>query len=154
MEPDQSSETAFSRLMQECFRTNRQLVAAVAQLTNGSGISGAQWGVLGAIGGSDEALTVAQAARRLGLARQGVQRVADLLEKKELIEYLPNPNHRRAKLAGVTDRGRNLLDQLRERESRWAQRAAGDLDIKEVEAATGLVRSIRERLLDYSVTDD
>jgi DNA-binding MarR family transcriptional regulator len=148
MQPDQDQEYAFSRLMAECFRTNRQLVSAVAQLTNGSGISGAQWGVLGAFGGSDESLTVAQTARRLGLARQGVQRVADLLENKGLIEYLPNPNHRRAKLAKLTDQGRNLLAQLQARESRWAQRAAGDLDIEAVEAATKLVRSIRERLLD------
>jgi DNA-binding MarR family transcriptional regulator len=148
MQPDQDQEDAFSRLMSECFKTNRQLVSAVARLTNGSGISGAQWGVLGAFGGSDESLTVAQTARRLGLTRQGVQRVADLLANKGLIEYLPNPNHRRAKLAKLTDQGRNLLAQLQARESRWAQRAAGDLDIKAVEAATELVQSIRERLLD------
>ena len=148
MEPDRSQETAFSRLMDECFRVNRRLVSAVGQLTNGSGITGAQWGVLGAFGGSDDPLTVAQTARRLGLARQGVQRVADLLEDKGLIEYLRNPNHQRAKLAKITDEGRKLLDQLQGRESRWARQAAGDLDIEQVEAATKLVRSIRERLLD------
>lgn len=148
MRPDQGQEAAFSGLMRECFRINRQLVAAVAQLTIGSDITGAQWGVLGAFGGSDERLTVAQAARRLGLARQGVQRVADLLEKKGLIKYLPNPNHRRAKLAQVTGKGRTLLNELQDRQTCWARHASGDLDIKEVEAATELVRKIGERLLD------
>jgi len=104
--------------------------------------------VLGAFGGSDNLITVAQAARRLGLARQGVQRVADLLEKKELIEYLKNPNHRRAKLAKVTAKGEVLLNQLQKRQSRWAKHAAGDLDIEQVEAATELVRLVGQRLLD------
>ena len=147
MEPDRSQETAFSRLMEECFRVNRRLVKAVGQLTHGSGITGAQWGVLGAFGGSDDPLTVAETARRLGLARQGVQRVADLLEDKSLIEYQQNPNHQRAKLAKITDKGRKLLDRLQTLESRWARQAAGDIDIEQVEAATKLVRSIRERLL-------
>jgi len=143
MQADQTRETAFSHLMQECFRINRQLVTAVGQLTDGTEITGAQWGVLGAFGGTDDLLTVAQAARRLGLARQGVQRVADLLEKKGLIEYLHNPNHRRARLA----KGRTLLDRLQERQSQWAQHAAGDLNIRQVEAATELVRFVGQRLV-------
>ena len=147
-QPELSQEEAFSHLMQECFRINRRLVTAVGQLTNGSGITGAQWGVLGAFGGSDDLLTVAQAARRLGLARQGVQRVADLLEKKGLIEYRQNPNHQRAKLAQVTNEGRTLLNQLQERQSLWAKHAAGDLNIEQVEAATELVRRVGQRLLD------
>lgn len=96
---------AFSHLMEACFRINRRLVAAVGQLTEGSGVTGAQWGVLGTFAGPGNPLSVAKAARRLGSVRQGVQRVADLLEKKELIEYRENPNHRRARLAKVTDEG-------------------------------------------------
>jgi len=148
MQADRSQETAFSRLMQECFRINRRLVTAVGKLTAGSAITGAQWGVLGAFDGADHSITVAEAARRLGLARQGVQRVADLLEAKGLIEYRHNPHHRRAKLARVTEAGRTLLNQLQERQARWAKHAAGDLDIDQVEAATELVRLVGQRLLD------
>lgn len=148
MLPDPGQDTAFSHLMQECFRINRRLVTAAGQLTTGSGITGAQWGVLGAFGGADEPLTVAQAARRLGLARQGVQRVADLLEDKGLIVYEQNPNHRRAKLAKVTAEGRTLLKQLQIRQSHWVRHAADDLNIEQLEAATELVRHIGQRLLD------
>jgi len=148
MATDQSPETAFSHLMGECFRINRRLVTAVGQLTHGTEVTGAQWGVLGAFGESDELLSVAQAARGLGLARQGVQRVADLLEGKGLIEYLENPHHRRAKLAKVTGHGRNLLRLLQQRQSRWARHAAGDLDIEQVKAATELVRFVGQRLVD------
>jgi len=145
MQADQ--EMAFSHLMQECFRINRRLVIAVGQLTAGTEITGAQWGVLGAFG-ADDLLTVAGVARRLGLARQGVQRVADLLEKKGLIEYRQNPRHRRAKLAQVTAAGQALLDQLQQRQSHWARHAAGELDIRQVEAATELVRLVGQRLVE------
>jgi len=75
------------------------------------------------------------------------ERVADLLQEKGLIEYLQNPNHHRAKLACVADKGRKLLDKLQARESQWARHAAGDVDVEQVEAAAVLVRSMRERLL-------
>lgn len=143
-------ETAFGDLMRECFRTNRELIAAVARLTEGSGITGAQWGVLGAFGARPEPLTVAEAARRLGLTRQGVQRVADVLARKRLIEFRENPHDRRAKVAVVTEAGRSLLARLRAREARWSRDAARDLKIRDVKAATEVVRAIRERLVDSS----
>ena len=34
--------------------------------------------------------------RQMGVSRQGVQRVADLLVERGLAEYQPNPAHRRA----------------------------------------------------------
>ncbi len=148
MAANHSQETAFSHLMQECYRINRRLIAAAGRLTDGTAVTGAQWGVLGAFGGSRRLLTVAQAARHLGLARQGVQRVADLLEKKGLIDYLENPHHRRAKLAQVTEEGRKLLHELQRRQSRWARHASGDLNADQVDAATQLVRSVGQRLLD------
>jgi len=49
--------------------------------------------------------TVADIAERLGLARQGVQRVADLLVADGLAAYADNPRHRRAKLLTLTDAG-------------------------------------------------
>ncbi len=151
MQEDLTQEMAFSHLMEACFRINRQLVIATGELTRDSCVTGAQWGVLGAFAGPDNPLTVADAARRLGLARQGVQRVADLLEKKGLIEYRKNPHHRRAKLAKVTDEGWAVLKLLSERQARWAKHSSGALDIEQVEAAAEMVRSITNRLLEQSV---
>ncbi|MFQ5635278.1 MAG: MarR family winged helix-turn-helix transcriptional regulator [Gammaproteobacteria bacterium] len=148
MPTDQDREAAFSQLLLECFRINRRLVTAVAELARGTDVTGAQWGVLGAFAATDTPRTVSQAARSLGLARQGVQRVADVLAEKGLIEYLPNPRHRRAKLARVTERGRHLLDQLQQRQVRWARDVSGDLDVGRAEAATALVRSLRSRLVE------
>ena len=55
----------------------------------------ARWVILDAI--EEAPTTVAQIARRRGIARQAVQRVADLLERDGLAVYEANPGHRRAK---------------------------------------------------------
>jgi DNA-binding MarR family transcriptional regulator len=56
--------------------------------------------------------TVAEIARRLRLARQSVQRVADLLAGEGLCSYEDNPRHRRAKLLGLTPKGRKTLARI------------------------------------------
>src|SRR5262245_28041524 len=63
----------------------------------------ARWVILDAI--EDRPSTVAQVARRRGIARQAVQRVADLLVRDGLAAYEPNPRHRRARLLRPTERG-------------------------------------------------
>ncbi len=52
----------------------------------------ARWQLLSVV--SDRALTVPQAARRLGVTRQGVQRVANDLVVCGLAELRHNPDHR------------------------------------------------------------
>ena len=41
----------------------------------------------------------------MGVTRQAVQRIADLLVDRGLAEYRPNPAHRRAKLLACTEAG-------------------------------------------------
>ncbi len=45
----------------------------------------------------------------MGITRQSVQRIADLLVDKGLAEYRPNPAHRRAKLVAMTPAGRDAI---------------------------------------------
>ncbi len=52
----------------------------------------ARWQFLSVISG--DALTVPQAARRLGVTRQAVQRVANELVDDGLAELVANPDHR------------------------------------------------------------
>jgi DNA-binding MarR family transcriptional regulator len=67
-----------------------------------------------------ESHSVAETARTLGLARQSVQRVADLLEASGLIVYEANPRHRRAQLMTLTDAGRRTLAKIQARQRPWA----------------------------------
>jgi DNA-binding MarR family transcriptional regulator len=85
------------------FRLNGQFLALADELARPAGLTAARWQVLGAVLG--EPLTVAGIARSMGITRQSVQRLADILVDEGLLEYLPNPSHRRAKLVRVTDEG-------------------------------------------------
>ena len=138
--------SVFENLMQECFKLNHSLIEVAQELTEDLGVTGAQWGVLGALGRDDAPRTIAEAARRMGLARQSVQRVADALVEHGLVKYLPNSADRRTKLAEVTDSGRVLLAELEARQLAWANRTAGDLSHANIEEAMRLVKQIRERI--------
>jgi DNA-binding MarR family transcriptional regulator len=78
----------------------------------------ARWVILDAI--EEAPTTVAQIARRRGMARQGVQRVADLLERDGLAVYEANPGHRRAKLLRPTPQGRQALRTISVAQKEWA----------------------------------
>jgi len=158
MMPDQAGDKAknrardkaFGHLLEECTAIDRQVNAAVRKLTRGSGVTGPQWGILGVFAGPEGPFSVAEAARRIGQTRQSVQGVADLLAEKALIEFRPDPNHRRTKLVSVTDRGRALLQKLRARQSQWTKRVAQGLNTDDVETALQFARNIRAHLTDQS----
>ncbi|WP_443032690.1 MarR family winged helix-turn-helix transcriptional regulator [Streptomyces sp. BA2] len=93
----------FSRTAIGVFRLNGQLLSVADELAKPGGLTAAWWQVLGAV--LREPLPVAGIARAMGVTRQSVQRIADLLVRRGLAEYVPNPAHRRAKLLRPTDEG-------------------------------------------------
>ena len=92
-------------------------------------------------------LPVAHIARNMGLTRQAVQRVADELAREGAVAFADNPHHRRAKLAGLTAKGRASLDEVNRRQAAWANRIAGGLDPASIGAAAALAETLRRRLL-------
>lgn len=137
---------ALAELVGENVRLHNRLLAASERMARDLGISGARWQVLSVIGRSPEPATISDVARWMGLARQSVQRVADALAAGRLVEYLPNPNHRRAQLVQLTVKGQKLLRQLDRRRYRWANEVAADLDPAAIEAAVGLLIAVRKHL--------
>lgn len=87
----------------ETFRLNGRLLEVAQGFAVEGEITAAWWQVLGGV--LDEPRSVAEIGRRMGMTRQGVQRVADLLVARGLAEYRPNPAHRRAKLLACTEAG-------------------------------------------------
>ncbi|WP_280503764.1 MarR family winged helix-turn-helix transcriptional regulator, partial [Nocardia farcinica] len=85
------------------FRLNARFLALAEYLARPAGLTAAWWQVLGAV--LHEPLPVAGIARAMGITRQSVQRIADLLVDKGLAEYRHNPAHRRAKLVAPTEAG-------------------------------------------------
>jgi DNA-binding MarR family transcriptional regulator len=105
----------------------------------------ARWVILDAI--EDKASTVAQIARRRGIARQAVQRVADLLERDGLAAYAPNPDHRRARLLRPTPPGREALRTISIAQKAWADALGAEIGEAKLRKATELVSEIRRAAL-------
>ncbi|MEV5598168.1 MarR family winged helix-turn-helix transcriptional regulator [Streptomyces sp. NPDC052496] len=99
-----------SRTALGVFRLNGQFLAVSEKLARPAGLTTARWQVLGAVAGGP--LPVAGIARAMGITRQSVQRVADLVVAEGLAEYRPNPAHRRAKLLALTDDGLTALRRI------------------------------------------
>src|SRR5262245_40582246 len=72
-------------LVMATFRLNGRLMDIAQHLAAEGGLTAAWWQVIGGI--LDEPRTVADIARSMGMTRQGVQRVADLLVARGLTEY-------------------------------------------------------------------
>jgi DNA-binding MarR family transcriptional regulator len=135
---------AFTELILEIFQFNGRLLAEGDRLTKSLGLTSSRWQVLGAI--DAQSLSVAQIARKMGLARQNVQRLADALERELIVEYVPNPDHKRAKLVRPTARGRSALKKVSLRQELWVNRTASDLSASEIQAAIDVVKKLRSRL--------
>lgn len=93
-----------SGLALTAFELNGQFLDLAETLARPVGLTAAWWQVLGAV--LPAPLPVAGIARAMGITRQSVQRIADLLVDRGLVEYRDNPAHRRAKLVAPTDAGR------------------------------------------------
>ncbi|MBE9552436.1 MAG: MarR family transcriptional regulator [Proteobacteria bacterium] len=136
--------TALTGLILETFRVNGLLLAAGDRLTSDLRLSSARWQVMGAI---DEApLPVAQIARNMGLTRQAVQRVANVLADEGLVEFTENPDHRRAKLVRLAAGGRAALKKISGRQIEWSNRLAEGLDAEEIKDALAVLSILRQRL--------
>ena len=114
-----------SRTALGVFRLNGQLLSVSEELARPAGLTASWWQVLGAV--LPEPLPVSGIARVMGMTRQGVQRVADLLVREGLAEYLPNPAHRRAKLLTPTEDGRAAIAKIGPGHAALADRLAEEL---------------------------
>ncbi|MFJ6798366.1 MarR family winged helix-turn-helix transcriptional regulator [Streptomyces sp. NPDC091268] len=114
-----------SRTALGVFRLNGRLLSVSEELARPAGLTAAWWQVLGAV--LREPLPVAGIARAMGITRQSVQRIADLLAAKGLAEYVPNPAHRRAKLLRPTKAGRAAVARIDPGHADLADRLAAEL---------------------------
>jgi DNA-binding MarR family transcriptional regulator len=142
--PHTKAGRAFTELILETFRFNGRLLVAGDRLAKPLGLTSSRWQVLGAI--EEQPLPVAQIARKMGLARQNVQRLADVLEEEGIVEYAPNPNHQRAKLVCLTDKGRCAAKELARHQVLWANRITAGTSASELQSVLDLMKRLRSRL--------
>ena len=134
----------FTKLILGTFRLNGALIAAGDQLVGDLGLTSARWQVLGSL--RDYPATVADIARRMGLTRQNVQRIADCLSIDGFVTTSANPAHRRAKLYSLTPHGRTVMEEVVCRQAEWANKIADGIDSTEIVEAVSLMAVLKKRL--------
>ena len=141
-----NSIDAVTELVLETFRLNGCLILAGDALVADIGLTSARWQVLGAITLSPVPLPVAHLARNMGLSRQAVQRLSNEMAADGLVQFAENPHHQRAKLVLLTARGQEAYRAAMARQRPWARALAKGLSVSEIEAATAILRRMRQRL--------
>ena len=137
---------ALTELILEVFRVNGGLLSHGDRIAGTYGQTSGRWQILGALRNGPQ--TVAGIARTMGLARQSVQRTADLLEAAGIVEYVENPAHRRAKLVRLTPAGDRTLARISALQVEWANGLAAAIEAgkSEIETATEVLRQLRAEL--------
>jgi DNA-binding MarR family transcriptional regulator len=126
------------------FRLNGQFLEVAEHLARPAELTAAWWQVLGAV--LARPLPVAGIAREMGITRQSVQRIADLLVDRGLAEYAPNPAHRRAKLLQPTDQGRAAVHRIDPAHAAFAKRLADELGPQDFEHIVGALKRLSAAL--------
>ena len=119
------------------FRLDGMFMKAGEKIAAPSGLTAARWRVLGAV--LREGHSVAEISRQMGLARQSVQPIADLLVRDGLASYQDNPRHKSAKLLVATESGLALVHSIAGRQAEWANAVGASLDSKMLKIGHELV---------------
>ncbi len=139
-----TSQELLSGVALKVFRLNGQFLDVAEGLARPAGLTAAWWQVLGAV--LPRPLPVAGIAREMGITRQSVQRIADLLVDRGLAEYLPNPAHRRAKLLRPTAEGYEAVRKIDPGHAALAGRLAEHLGMEDFERALGALIRLSDAL--------
>lgn len=131
---------AFDLLLHRVVDLNKLFSAAGEALARPAGQTLARALVLRQIDSGP--VPVAEIARRLGLKRQSVQRVADLLVDEGQVTFEENPNHRRARLARLTESGRATLEAIDAEQRDWSQTLGQQIGAHKLEQASRLLNEV------------
>lgn len=145
---------AVTDLILDLFRINNQLLAAGDRLVAALGLTSARWQILGAIVAAEYPQPVAWLARNLGANRQNVQRIVNDLEKEGLVDFSPNPHHRRAQLVVLTEKGRETFDAAMTLQTPWIAGLAADISLRDAETAHRVLLSLGEKLKEMDAASD
>jgi DNA-binding MarR family transcriptional regulator len=141
-----SKGDAATRVILATFRLNGLLLEAGDRLGAAEGITSARWQVLGAVAVAGRPLTVPQIARRMGVTRQSVHATADRLARDGLLERLPNADHRRSQLLGLSRAGRDAYEAIDARQIEWVNALAGGLTRADLETTARVLDELRGTL--------
>ena len=145
---------ALTDLILSVFRANNLIVTWGDRLVGSLGLTSARWQVLGAIVAADRPQPVAWLARDLGGNRQNVQRIVNDLSKEGLIEFQPNPHHRRAQLVVLTEKGQSIFDAAMALYNPGVDAFAADIPVADILIAQTVMATLRAKLEGTSAVEE
>ena len=92
----------------------------------------------------DESLPVAEIARRVGLTRQSVQRVANNVVAQDWAHWQPNPGRRGQNLLVLTPKGRQAVAALAKEQHAWANTVGQEIGEKELKILGTLISRLTD----------
>ncbi len=132
----------FTEIVLEIFKVSGLLAAEGDRLTKAFGLSSARWKVLGALEMSEDPLTVSQIARTMGLTRQAVQRLTDVMKKDGLLDYQGNPKHKRASHVVLTKDGKDVYSLIGELQMPWANQKSKEISATDLKVTLMTLRKM------------
>ena len=140
--PLSDAGTVLTDVILETFRLNARLLEVAQTFAAQGEMTAARWQVLGGV--IDEPRSVADVGRRMGVTRQSVQRIADVLVERGLAEYRPNPAHRRAKLLACTEAGYWAIRRISIAQHPWADAVGAEIGADALRQALATLRALNE----------
>ncbi|MCP3981110.1 MAG: winged helix-turn-helix transcriptional regulator [bacterium] len=128
------------RFLLDWTQLDGELRRHVERLTARHGQTPARWKVLTAAG--CDIRTVPQIARRMGLTRQAVQRIANQLVDEKLATFDENPDHRASPILSLTPHGQTLDDAICSDHAAWRDRISRRLDASALRSAIETLRRL------------
>lgn len=135
---------ALALLVADVFELAGALRRSGDELAGGVEQTQARWQVLSVL--SEGEWTVSSVAHRLGVSRQAVQRVADVLASEDLVRFADNPAHRRSPLVELTRSGRTTLQHITESSHAWRARLAAQFPASELERTRATLRKLLDQV--------
>ena len=133
----------------EIFKINTLLMQGGDRMMKSTSLTIARWLMLLAL--EDTPITVAQAARLVGIRRQSAQHLVDALAENGLVELVPNQNHRRAMLVKITDLGRGKLRQAEVVHSDATNNLARGMDVNALVVTRETLYAVRRRIKELNM---
>jgi DNA-binding MarR family transcriptional regulator len=88
--------------------------------------------------------TVPQLAKTRRMRRQSMQPVVDALIADGLVEWTPNPAHKRSRLATITPSGKELVDRLDRIDDRVLRAVGRDIPENDLLCTARTLRALRD----------
>ncbi len=106
------------------------------------------WKVLTAAG--CEPFTVSQIARRMGLSRQAVQKIAHTLVADGLAHFIDNPDHKTSHILELTKKGKALDDAIVKDHVQWSNVFSKKFTLENLNTTSQTLKDLTNRLHDES----